>query len=79
MLTEYKKGLDEQIREKQKIKELYSKEKINENKDNLNINNQIIEENILKKKEKYERINNYKKDLDEQIEKNKKYKINEEF
>ena len=79
MLTEYKKGLDEQIREKQKIKELYCKEKINENKDNLNINNQIIEENILKKKEKYERINNYKKDLDEQIEKNKKYKINEEF
>jgi len=52
MITEYKKGLDEQIREKQKIKELYSKEKINENKDNLNINNQIIEENILKKKEK---------------------------
>ena len=37
------------------------------------------DENILKKKEKYERINNYKKDLDEQIEKNKKYKINEEF
>ena len=53
MMNEFKQGLDEQIKEKQKLKELKNKAKINENKDNLNINNQIIEENNIRNKIKY--------------------------
>ena len=79
MINDFKKGLDEQIKEKQKFKEKVKETKINENKDNLDINNKIIEENNLKNKIKYEKINNYKKDLDEQIERNKKLKQNDEF
>ena len=79
MINEYKKGLDEQIKEKQKCKEIDKETKLNENKDNLDIKNRIIEENNLKNKIKYEKINNYKKDLDEQIERNKKLKQNDEF
>ena len=79
MMNEFKQGLDEQIKEKQKLKELKNKAKINENEDNLNINNQIIEENNMRSKIKYQRINNYKKDLDEQIENNKKLKQNEQL
>ena len=77
MVNEFKQGLDEQIKEKQKLKELKNKEKINENKDNLNINNQIIEENNIRNKIRYEKINNYKKELDEQIEMNRKMKQND--
>ena len=77
MMNEFKQGLDEQIKEKQKLKELKNKAKINENKDNLNINNQIIEENNIRNKIRYEKINNYKKELDEQIERNKKMKQND--
>ena len=76
MISEYKKGLDEQIQEKKKRKELNDRKKIDENNDNLNINNQINEEKNLKNKQKYEKIYNYKKELDEQIEKNKKFKQN---
>ena len=79
MINEFKKGLDEQIKEKQRLKELNDKAKINENQDNLNINNQIIEENNIRNKIKYERINNYKRDLDEQVERNKKIKHNEQL
>ena len=74
MMNEFKKGLDEQIKEKQKLKELKEKTKINENRDNLNINKQIIEENNQRNKAKYERINNYKRDLDEQVERKRKIK-----
>ena len=77
MMNEFKQGLDEQIKEKQKLKELKNKAKINENKDNLNINNQIIEENNIRNKIRYEKINNYKKELDEQVERNKKMKQND--
>ena len=77
MMNEFKQGLDEQIKEKQKLKELKNKAKINENKDNLNINNLIIEENNIRNKIRYEKINNYKKELDEQIERNKKMKQND--
>ena len=77
MMNEFKQGLDEQIKEKQKLKELKNKAKINENKDNLDINNQIIEENNIRNKIKYEKINNYKKELDEQVERNKKMKQND--
>ena len=76
MINDFKKGLDDQIKEKQKLKELNKEKIMNENKDNLNIKNQIIEENNMRNKVKYERINNYKKDLDEQIEQNKKLKQN---
>ena len=76
-MNEFKQGLDEQIKEKQKLKELKNKAKINENKDNLNINNQIIEENNIRNKIRYEKINNYKKELDEQIEMNRKMKQND--
>ena len=79
MINDFKKGLDEQIKEKQKIKEKVKETKLNENKDNLDINNKIIEENNMKNKIRYEKINNYKKDLDEQIERNKKLKQNDEF
>ena len=77
MMNEFKQGLDEQIKEKQKLKELKNKAKINENKDNLNINNQIIEENNIRNKIRYEKINNYKKELDEQIERKRKMKQND--
>ena len=77
MMNDFKQGLDEQIKEKQKLKELKNKAKINENKDNLDINNQIIEENNIRNKIKYEKINNYKKELDEQVERNKKMKQND--
>ena len=76
MINDFKKGLDDQIKEKQKLKELNKEKIMNENKDNLNIKNQIIKENNMRNKIKYERINNYKKDLDEQIEQNKKLKQN---
>ena len=76
MINDFKKGLDDQIKEKQKLKELNKEKIMNENKGNLNIKNQIIEENNMRNKVKYERINNYKKDLDEQIEQNKKLKQN---
>ena len=79
MINEFKKGLDEQIKEKQKLKELNKEAKINENKDNINIKNQIIQEHNLRNQEKYEKINNYKKELDEQIESNKKLKQNVEY
>ena len=58
MMNDFKQGLDAQIKEKQRLKELKVKEKINENKDNLNVNNQIIEENKKRNKVKYEKINN---------------------
>ena len=77
MISDFRKGLDEQLKEKQKMKVLKNKVKIEENKDNWNINNQLEEEKNIKKKLKYERICNYKKELDEQIEKNKKLKQNE--
>ena len=77
LISDFRKGLDEQLKEKQKLKELKNKVKIEENKDNWNINNQIEEEKNIKKKLKYERICNYKKELDDQIEKNKKLKQNE--
>ena len=77
MMNEFKQGLDEQIKEKQKLKELKNKANIDENKDNLDINNQIIEENNIRNKIKYEKINNYKKELDEQVERNKKMKQND--
>ena len=77
MMNEFKQGLDEQIKEKQKLKELKNKAKINENKDNLNINNQIFEENNIRNKIRYEKINNYKKELDEQIERKRKMKQND--
>ena len=64
MINDFKKGLDDQIKEKQKLKELNKEKIMNENKDNLNIKNQIIEENNMRNKVKYERINIYKKDLD---------------
>ena len=57
-MNDFKQGLDAQIKEKQRLKELKVKEKINENKDNLNVNNQIIEENNKRNKVKYEKINN---------------------
>ena len=79
MINEFKKGLDEQIKEKQKLKQLNKEAKINENNDNINIKNQIIQENNLRNKEKYEKINNYKKELDEQIERDKKLKQNNEL
>ena len=56
-MNDFKQGLDAQIKEKQRLKELKVKEKINENKDNLNVNNQIIEENNKRNKVKYENIN----------------------
>ena len=56
-MNDFKQGLDAQIKEKQRLKELKVKEKINENKDNLNVNNQIIEENNKRNKVKYEKIN----------------------
>ena len=77
MMNDFKQGLDAQIKEKQRLKELKVKEKINENKDNLNVNNQIIEENNKRNKVKYEKINNYKRELDEQVERNRKMKQNE--
>jgi len=77
MISDFRKGLDEQLKEKQKMKELKNKVKIEETKDNWNIKNQIEEEKNNKKKLKYEKISNYKKELDEQIEKNKKLKQNE--
>ena len=77
MMDDFKKGLDAQIKEKQRLKELKDKEKINENKDNLNVNNQIMEENNIRNKAKYEKINNYKRELDEQVERNRKIKQNE--
>ena len=77
MMDDFKKGLDAQIKEKQRLKELKDKEKINENKDNLNVNNQIMEENNIRNKAKYEKINNYKRELDEQVERNRKMKQNE--
>ena len=43
MINDFKKGLDDQIKEKQKLKELNKEKIMNENKDNLNIKNQIIE------------------------------------
>jgi len=76
-MNDFKQGLDAQIKEKQRLKELKVKEKINENKDNLNVNNQIIEENNKRNKVKYEKINNYKRELDEQVERNRKMKQNE--
>ena len=76
-MNDFKHGLDAQIKEKQRLKELKVKEKINENKDNLNVNNQIIEENNKRNKIKYEKINNYKRELDEQVERNRKMKQNE--
>ena len=76
-MNDFKQGLDAQIKEKQRLKELKVKEKINENKDNLNVNNQIIEENNKRNKVKYEKINNYKRELDEQVERNKKMKQND--
>ena len=79
IMNDFKKGLDEQIKEKEKIKKLKLMEKINENNDNLEIKNKIIEENNMRSKIKYQRINNYKKDLDEQIENNKKLKQNEQL
>ena len=79
MINDYKKGLDEQIKEKEMIKERNNRDKIDENQDNLNINAQIQNEKSMREKQKYEKINNYKKELDEQIEKNKKYKMNNEF
>ena len=77
MMDDFKKGLDAQIKEKQRLKELKDKEKINENKDNLNVNNQIMEENNIRNKAKYEKINNYKRELDEQVERSRKMKQNE--
>lgn len=77
MMDDFKKGLDAQIKEKQRLKELKDKEKINENKDNLNVNNQIMEENNIRNKAKFEKINNYKRELDEQVERNRKIKQNE--
>ena len=77
MISDFRKGLDEQLKEKQKMKELKNKVKIEENKDNWNINNQIEEEKNIKKRLKYERICSYKKELDEQIEKNKKLRQHE--
>ena len=74
MISDYRKGLDEQIKEKQKMKAQKNQVKLDENKDLLNINNQIAEEKNIRNKIKYEKINNYKKELDEQIEKNKKFK-----
>ena len=79
MINDYKKGLEEQIKEKQLIKEQYNQVKIDENKDFININNQILEEKNIINKQKYEKINNYKSELDEQIEKNKKFKKNSEL
>ena len=79
MINEFKKGLDEQIKEKQKSKEIDKEAKLNENKDNLDIKNKIIEENNLRNRIKYEKINNYKKELDEQIERNKKFKQDNEY
>ena len=79
LINDYKKGLDEQIKEKEKLKERINKDKIDENKDFLNLNIQLQNEKNLREKQKYEKINNYKKELDEQIEKNKKYKRNNEF
>ena len=79
MINEYKKGLDEQIKEKEKIKDFNNKIKTDENKNNLNFNNQIEEEKKTRYYQKYEKINNYKKELDEQIENNKRYKKNNEI
>ena len=77
MITEFKRGLDDQIKEKQKLKELKEKAKINENRDNIKINNQILEENNQRNTDKYKKISNYKRDLDEQIERNRKLKQND--
>ena len=79
MINDYRKGLDEQVKEKQMLKEINNKVKFDENKDCLNIKNQLQEEQNNRNKEKYEKINNYKKELDEQIEKNKKFKQNKEL
>ena len=79
MINDYKKGLDEQVKEKQMIREINNKVKIDEKKDYLNIKNQIQEEKNLRYMQKYEKINNYKRELDEQIEKNKKFKKNNEL
>ena len=77
MITEFKKGLDDQIKEKQKLKELNEIAKINENRDNIKINNQILEENNQRNTDKYKKISNYKRDLGEQIERNRKLKQND--
>ena len=58
------------------MREINNKGKFEENKDCLNIKNQLQEEKNIRNKEKYEKIFNYKKQLDEQIEKNKKFKQN---
>ena len=79
MINDYKKGLDEQVKEKQMIREINNKVKIDEKKDYLNIKNQIQEEKNLRYMQKYEKINNYKRELDEQIEKNIKFKKNNEL
>ena len=79
MINDYKKGLDEQVKEKTMMKEIDNKIKYDENKDCLNIKNQLQEEQNIRKKEKYEKIYKYKKELDEQVEKNRKFKRNKEL
>ena len=79
MINDYKKGLDEQMKEKKIMKEINNKDKLDENKEFLNIKNQLLEEQKIRNKEKYEKIYNYKKELDEQIEKNKKLKQNNDL
>ena len=44
MINDYRKGLDEQVKEKQMLKEINNKVKFDENKDCLNIKNQLQEE-----------------------------------
>lgn len=78
MIEDYRMCLAQQIMEKKKLNEMKNEVKLNENKDNNDINNKFIEEQNILNKQKHDKIVNYKRELDEQIEKNKKIK-KEEF
>ena len=78
MIEDYRNGLAQQVMEKKKLNEMKNEVKLNENKDNNEINNRFIEERNMLNKQKHDKIINYKRELDEQIEKNKKIK-KEEF
>ena len=74
MIEDYRMCLAQQVMEKKKLNEI----KLNENKDDNEINNKFIEEQNKLNKQRHDKILNYKRELDEQIEKNKKIK-KEEF
>ena len=68
MIEDYRMCLAQQVMEKKKLNEI----KLNENKDNNGISNKFIEEQNKLNKQRHDKIINYKRELDEQIEKNKK-------